>query len=109
MKTYSIKCPDCGATLSVEEDWDYCFCSYCGSKIFVDDERTKRIRITDDAKIKDVEAKERIRIAELEEERKRREDRKSPLNTFVIIIFAIVLLWSIGLLGFSFIRSILAM
>ena len=29
----SIKCPECGATLSIEENREQAYCTYCGTKI----------------------------------------------------------------------------
>lgn len=37
MKMYQLKCPSCGATIEVELDRKYMFCTYCGSKIYLDD------------------------------------------------------------------------
>ena len=35
LKFNSIKCPECGANLPIEEGRDTLFCSYCGNKIIV--------------------------------------------------------------------------
>lgn len=80
MKVYSIKCPDCNAVLEIEEGREYCFCNYCGAKIFLDDERTKRIRITDDAKIKYIESRERIRLAEMQAKERAEKERQEKLD-----------------------------
>ena len=57
MKVISLKCPECGASLSIEEGRTQCFCQYCGTKIMLDDERsyTKTIHTIDDAKIRQAE------------------------------------------------------
>ncbi len=53
-----IKCPNCGANISVSDDRDLFFCEYCGAKI---DKSGGKItfevinRIVDEAKIKEVE------------------------------------------------------
>lgn len=77
MKFVPVVCPKCGANLNVEEGRKECFCSYCGTKIVVDNENSKEstntyVRI-DEARIREAEAKERIRLKELElmEERQR--------------------------------------
>lgn len=50
MKVKVLKCPECGANIEFEEDRNFCFCSYCGCKIVIDDENkknvTKNINIT---------------------------------------------------------------
>ena len=45
MKVRALKCPSCGANISVEEGKDRCFCTYCGTPIIIDDE-TQRIKFT---------------------------------------------------------------
>ena len=37
MKLLSMKCPECGATLDRPDDRKMFFCTYCGSKILLDD------------------------------------------------------------------------
>lgn len=32
IKLVSVKCPDCGQTLSIEENRTQAFCTYCGAK-----------------------------------------------------------------------------
>lgn len=39
MKLKTLKCPECGASIGIEEGRDFCFCSYCGSKVYLDDEK----------------------------------------------------------------------
>ena len=41
MKMIQLTCPDCGAPLEAESDRKFFFCSYCGKKIVLDDERQK--------------------------------------------------------------------
>lgn len=55
----SLKCPECGATLHVEEDRKECFCSYCGNRVIVQNENEKTININkhivDETEIKKIE------------------------------------------------------
>lgn len=37
MNLISFKCPECGAPLSSEENRRWIYCSYCGTKILLDD------------------------------------------------------------------------
>ena len=40
MKMIKMRCPNCNADLSVDSDQKICFCSYCGTRILLDDETT---------------------------------------------------------------------
>lgn len=55
----SLKCPECGATLQVEEDRKECFCSYCGNRVIVQNDNEKTININkhivDETEIKKIE------------------------------------------------------
>lgn len=51
MKLKVLKCPECRANIEFEEGRDFCFCSYCGCKIVLDDEKqetttNKNINVT---------------------------------------------------------------
>ena len=77
MKTISIKCPECGASLNIEDGRQSCYCQWCGAKVMIDDEVDKHVYV-DEARIKEAEVKEKIRLKELEiEEDKRNEEKKS--------------------------------
>ena len=43
VKFTSVKCPDCGAVLPIEEGRNQVFCSYCGSKIIMTNEEDKKV------------------------------------------------------------------
>ena len=45
MRMVSLKCPECGAGLNIEEGRTRCFCGHCGTQILLDDE-SKRIKYT---------------------------------------------------------------
>jgi len=64
----SLSCPNCGASLQVSSDRESFFCEYCGQKIYVSDSNHQKYtyRKIDDARIREAEAKEAIRIKELE-------------------------------------------
>ena len=56
MATYiQLKCPGCGADLSIEKGGDTYFCKYCGTRIFVENPNEKRTRVIDEAKVRQVE------------------------------------------------------
>lgn len=62
----SIKCPDCGAALDVEEGRKQLFCSYCGAKVLVDNENEHIIRHVDEAEIKKAESNQVIQLKRAE-------------------------------------------
>ena len=104
MRMYLLKCPECGAELEVEPERVSCFCSYCGSKVYLDD-NTKRVEITknikyhktytNEAKIKDIESRERMFdkqfAAEIESEKRK---RRAGFRTFLIVAICVVLFFA---------------
>ena len=61
MKMIDIRCEKCGADLRIEECRSFCFCSYCGSRIDVDEycRNTSEIRDVDK-----IDSDEKVRLAE---------------------------------------------
>lgn len=104
MKMYQLNCPACGATVEIEQDRKSCYCSYCGSKIYMDDgvkrvEITKNINYhktyTDEARIRESEAQERMQdkkyAADKEKwERKEKSKSKAALRSFLVVAIAVV-------------------
>ena len=104
INTISLKCPECNANLSVDESLKQCFCQYCGTKIMLDDGSTNYVyRKVDEARIKEAEIRENIRLRELELEEKRYMDKKKAksFKVKVSIVLAIIgiLMMAIGFLG----------
>ena len=100
MKVNSLKCPECGAYLEIEEGRTSFYCQYCGCQLFLDNEKleytiNKNININrtsrriDDAKI-------------LREEYKEKKDKRDTtvgliaLGILLAIPLAIVLYFSIS-------------
>lgn len=52
VKLISVKCPECGAALDIEQGRTQCFCSYCGAKILTHDDNEYIIRKIDEAELK---------------------------------------------------------
>lgn len=101
MKMYQLNCPACGATVEIEQDRKSMFCSYCGSKIYLDDgvkrvEITKNINYhqtyTDEAKIREHERKEKIQLKQLEyeEREKKRNDRVVFICIGILFLIAAI-------------------
>ena len=85
MRMYQLNCPACGATIEIEKSRKSCYCTYCGNKIYLDDgveriEITKNINYhetyTDEAKIKDIEVKERMQDKKLAADREKRNQKQ---------------------------------
>ena len=65
VKFISVKCPECGANLDIEEDRKTVYCSYCGRKILLHNENEHVYRYIDEAEIKQAEARLReVALAE---------------------------------------------
>lgn len=94
IKMITLKCPACGANLSIEENLKQCFCRYCGAKILIDDGSTMHTyRKIDEARIREAEAREVIRLRELEAEEKKRmaEEKREKTNSIAEAIQTVVL------------------
>lgn len=93
MKVISLKCPECNASLSIEEGRTQCFCQYCGTKILLDDgSTTYTYRKIDEARLKEAEV--RLKELEMEQEEKRANRKKFKLKIAATIFLGIVLLFS---------------
>lgn len=72
IKMIPVTCPRCNASIDVDANRDYCFCTYCGTKILMEDDSIKTINLnyhytkTDEAKIEKTKSNERIRLRELQ-------------------------------------------
>ncbi len=65
IKLVTLKCPECGALLSIEENRSNAFCTYCGAKILINNP-TAIIEKNIDAKIKESDNEKEIQLKELE-------------------------------------------
>ena len=94
MKIIAYKCPQCGANLEIEQDRKEVYCSFCGTKLFIDDEtRTMRIennininktiRYTDDAKV--IREKNKLEMKKIE--------KKSDNMIYIVALVYFVLLF----------------
>ena len=104
MNVKSIKCPECGANLDVEEDRTTCFCSYCGSKISVVD-RVIHYRHTDDANVLKAEAELKRTLADIELEKEEREFQRSEGNKPLLIFGGFIILMFVFIMIMSFLEK----
>lgn len=106
IKMISVKCPECGANISIENDRKFCFCQYCGTKVMMDDgSATYTYRKVDEARIKEAELKQAVRLKELEiEENKRQAAEKTKMlkiKASIILAIVGVIFLIIGFVGGS--------
>lgn len=97
-KAYKMTCPSCGAGLELIDNRNEMFCSYCGTKIYIDDgvDRSERkeyreahISYSDLARIKE---------AEVEDRKHKRETKMVLLVIVILILFFFTCLGIIWLL-----------
>lgn len=98
MKFQSLKCPECGATLDVKFDLEFCFCMYCGSKIYINDENRKTYRYINDADVKRAETERIVRLKELELEEK---DRVNKKILVILWLSVTAILGTLGIIGWT--------
>ncbi len=66
MKLISLKCPECGAKLKVEQNRERLFCQYCGTEIILQNENERICRHIDEAGIKRADTERLIELKKLE-------------------------------------------
>lgn len=96
----TVKCPGCGADLTVRDDnRDFMFCEFCGTKVRLDDYQETH-RFVDEARIQESKDAKELRIKEMEQERWRaKESNKSMKSSLAIMIGIIVFLLLYGALA----------
>lgn len=100
-KLISVKCPDCGQTLSIEENRTQAFCTYCGAKVLISNENEYVFRQVDEADIKKAETERIIRLREMELAEKNSSLRKVLtiiwlILSLILITIAVILMLSPG-------------
>ena len=107
MKLISMRCKNCGAELEADPERHEIFCSYCGTKLLIDDESIHVTnRIVDEARIKEAEVRlkelEYAHERELREESIRREQKKTLLIALIVYVCAVAVSYALpGLRDFS--------
>ena len=94
----SVKCPDCGASLSVEEGRTQFFCSYCGAKVILTNENEYIYRHVDEAGVAQAETDRMIKLRRLQMEEKEAKNRKKWI---VVWLVGSTVLMALGVLGFT--------
>lgn len=117
IKFVSIKCPECGSILDIEEGRKQIYCSYCGAHIMVQNDNEYIFRQVDEAAVKRAEATMRrtdaetmIQLKKMEnEENESKRKRKAYYIAYTIagILFVLGMLigqviedaWSLSCIG----------
>lgn len=92
VKLISVKCPECGAALDIEEDRKEAFCSYCGTKVLLYNENEYIFRHVDEAEVKQAETDQMVRMKQLEYAEKERidfEKSKAQKSRILLILFTV--------------------
>ena len=91
-KLISVKCPDCGQTLPIEENRTQAFCTYCGAKVLISNENEQVVRHIDEADIKKAETDRIVRLRELEITKKKSSHQKLLTALWIILSLALLTL-----------------
>lgn len=102
MKLISLTCPNCNANLDdIDPSRPFCYCQYCGTKIVLDDGTIrKETHIYDEAKIKETESSERVKMREMDLEREHSKQMNEILK-YVLIFAAVLFVVGIVLAAFD--------
>ena len=63
MELMTLRCPNCGADLEIDNGVDTFFCKYCGYKIILDGQSDATLNAK--VKIRGIESKERLKREEM--------------------------------------------
>lgn len=89
----SLKCPECGAQLKIEDDRPHIFCMYCGTKILIHNENEFIYRHIDEAGLKQAETDRIVKLKQMEFAERARQAAEASKR------FRIILALSLGLIG----------
>lgn len=104
MEFHQLKCPNCNATLEIEDGIDTFFCKYCGTKILVDGQSDAKVQAKADVRKAEIELEKQK--AEYEHEYKIREQMNKQSKSFMVIsgiiffVFLVIALIDIIVTGY---------
>lgn len=97
VKFTTVKCPECGASLQMEEGREKMFCSYCGSQVIMTNENEYIYRHIDEAGIKQAETDRIVKLRELEMESQENGTKKILIAVWLVSTAVLLLLGVIGM------------
>ena len=88
----SVKCPDCGAQLSIEEGRNEAFCTYCGAKVLINNENEHIHRYIDEAGIKQAETDRVVRMRQMEiaDEKRIASQKTATVKLIISLVLAVI-------------------
>jgi uncharacterized Zn finger protein (UPF0148 family) len=100
----AVKCPECGASLPIEDGRKELFCSYCGAKILVTNENEHIYRHIDEAEVKHAETDQMVEMKRMEmaEKHQKEKEQTKKLKIKISIVLGAIMLGAIvisGLIG----------
>ena len=102
----TVKCPSCGAELTVKEgNRDFMFCEYCGTKVRLDDYQETH-RFVDEARIQESKDAKELEMKRMEYEKWKKAEENNDkrnntkgfivwLGVMILFLFALVLMYKI--------------
>lgn len=96
----TVKCPSCGGELTVkDENRDFMFCEYCGTKVRLDDYRETH-RFVDEARIQESKDAKELELKKMAQERWRaEEDKKNGIKGLIVGAIGLIVILFICKLG----------
>ena len=88
----SAQCPNCGSELKIEKSRAFAYCSYCGTKIIIDNSNERVYRRIDEAELKWAEVDREIKMRELDLEEQTVKHRKYMIALWIIALVVLILL-----------------
>lgn len=99
IQIYTLKCPECGASLDIEEGRKQIFCSYCGSKLLLHDNNEFTIRYIDEAKVQSAKTEHAITLNNIELSQSERKEHagnhflKKIMTVGISLLMAFIMLF----------------
>ena len=92
----AVKCPECGANLSVEEGREKMFCSYCGAQIMLVNENEHIYRHIDEADVKKAETDQMVRMKKMEifERFREEKEKRKLLKIKICLVLGVIAILS---------------
>lgn len=94
MKTYELKCTQCGANLEISTDKDHAFCQYCGHKLVLaaenEYEAAVQVQASKDAanvKMHEIDAATELEQTKAKNEADIEQEQQSTKQLFLIFAF----------------------
>ncbi len=102
VKLISVKCPECGATLNIEESREQAFCTYCGTRVLLHNENEHIYRHIDEAGIKQAETDRLVMLRKMEllEKKRATSQKVKTLKIVITVVLGLVMIICFGI-GYS--------